>query len=731
MRLETTWGGQSWLRAGLRTGLNSSNDKPVCRPARRHDCPPHVITKVLLVGATLLCALSLSAQKLPSYKDLKYPPLKQVKIPDPVEVTLSNGMRVFLLEDHELPVIQGVALVRTGNLFDPPDKRGLADLTADVLRSGGTKAKTGDQLDEELENMAASVESGMDESSASLSFSGLKENTQQILQLFKEIVTAPEFRQDKLDLALTQERGGIARRNDEASAIPQRELMSILYGRDTPYGWQVEYEHLNRIHREDLQNFYQRYYFPKNIMLAVYGDFSASQMKDLLEKTFADWRVDQPPVPKFPEVTAKPAPGVYFVERPDVTQTFFAIGHLGGDLRDPDFAALGVASNILGEGFSSRLMSQIRTKLGYAYNIGSSWAVEFDHPGTFRIQGSTKSATTVETIQAIGVELDKLRSQEVSERELAEAKDAVLNGFVFNFDSPAKTLRRVLRYTYYGYPKSFLFDYQKAVANVTRADVLRVAKERFRAENLAIVAAGNSKEFGKPLAALGKVTILDVSIPEPKLDAQGKQLLTRVQQAMGGADKLASIKDGVQLLEMAMDPSAGGFKMKQTIQFVAPNHYRQDQELPFGKIIAYTDGASGWLSSPQGVLPMPPEVLKQAQGELFRRLTGLVLSDRDALRTVTAVDDHTIEIAASDGQSVRIEIDSSTGLPTRESYQAPGIGGAPTEVAQTFSDWRDTGGFKMPFKSQMEQGGKKIADVTVSEYKFNTGLTPQEIGKRP
>jgi zinc protease len=703
--------------------------------------------KLLLLAAALLCALSLSAQKLPSYKDLKFPPLKQVKIPDPVEVTLSNGMRVFLLEDHELPVIQGVALVRTGNLFDPPDKRGLADIMATVLRSGGTRTKTGDQLDEELENMAASVESGMDESSASLSFSGLKENTQQVLQLFKEIMTGPEFRQDKIDLTLTQERSAIGRRNDEASAIPQRELLSILYGRDTPYGWQVEYEHLNRIHREDLQNFYRRYYFPKNIMLSVYGDFSAPAMKDLLEKTFADWKVDQPPVPKFPEVTAKPAPGIYFVERPDVTQTFFAIGHLGGDLRDPDFAALGVAANILGDGFSSRLMSQIRTKLGYAYNIGASWAVEFDHPGTFRIQGSTKSATTVQTIQAIGVELDKLRSQEVSEQELAEAKDAVLNGFVFNFDSPAKTLRRVMRYTYYGYPKSFLFDYQKAVANVTRADVLRVAKERFRAENLAIVAVGNSKEFGKPLTGLGKVTTLDVSIPEPKADpaappakkppsaqsvAQGKQLLARVQQALGGADKIASIKDSVQTLEVAMDPVAGGLKVKQTVRFVSPNHYRQDQELPFGKIIAYTDGAGGWLSNPmQGISPMAPDVLKQAQGEMFRRLTGLVLSDRDASRTVSAVDDHTIEIGTSDGQSVRIEIDPSTGLPAKESYQAPAIGGASTEIAQTFADWRETSGLKMPFKAEMLQGGKKIADVTVTDYKFNTGLTEAEIGKRP
>src|SRR5579862_4797352 len=101
---------------------------------------------------------------LPSYKDLKYPPLPQVHVPEPVTFTLSNGMRVFLLEDHELPLIRGLAMVRTGNLFDPPEKRGLADTMADVLRSGGTHSKTGDQIDVELENIAASVESNMGES---------------------------------------------------------------------------------------------------------------------------------------------------------------------------------------------------------------------------------------------------------------------------------------------------------------------------------------------------------------------------------------------------------------------------------------------------------------------------------------------------------------------------------------------------------------------------------------
>jgi zinc protease len=460
-----------------------------------------------------------SMAAVPSYKDLKYPPLPKVKIPEPAQFTLSNGMRIFLLEDHELPLIRGLALIHTGNLFDPPEKRGLSEVTAEVMRSGGTKSKTGDQLDEELEDLAASVESSMEETTASMSFSALSESSDKVLAAFKDVMTAPQFRQDKIDLILTQTRSAIARRNDDAGAIPGRELDSILYGRDTPYGWQVEYETLDRIHRDDLVKFYQTYYFPKNVMLAVYGDFSTDAMKNKLEKLFADWKVEKPPVPAFPTVTAKPAPGIYFAEKTDITQTFFAMGELGGTLRDKDYPALQVAAHILGEGFSSRLVSEIRTKLGYAYDVSAVWAANYNSPGTFQIEGSTKSASTTEALTAIGRELEKMRTAEVTAQELEEAKQGVLNSFVFFFDSPAKTLNRVMRYEYFGYPKDFLSQYQKAIAAVTREDVLRVAKEHFLPQNLAIVAVGNAKEFGKPLSALGKVTPLDLTIPEPKPSA--------------------------------------------------------------------------------------------------------------------------------------------------------------------------------------------------------------------
>jgi zinc protease len=698
--------------------------------------------RLLLAASFVAVAVGQTAtQPAPTYKTLKYPPLAQVKIPEPAEVTLANGMRVLMLEDHELPLIRGLAMVRTGNLFDPPDKRGLSQVMADVLRSGGTKSKTGDQIDEELENIAGTVEAGMDESSASVSFSGLKETTDQVLTVFRDVLTNPEFRQDKLDLTLTQYRSAIARRNDDAADIPSRELTRILYGPDTPYGWQPEYEDLAHIHREDLVAFYQRYYFPKNIMLAVYGDFNAVEMHDKLENLFGAWKMEQPPVTPFPAVTAMPAPGVYFAPKEDVTQTFFSIGELGGTLRDSDYPALEVATNILGEGFSSRLVSRIRTQLGYAYSIGASWAANYNFPGTFRIGGSTKSMTTVETVQAIREEVEKLRTTEVTEKELEEAKQAVLNSFVFFFDSPSKTLNRVMRYEYFGYPKDFLFQYQKAVAGVTRADVLRVARAHIHPEELAIVMVGNPKEFGKPLTTLGKVTELDLTIPEPKQElsksdagslARGKQMLVRAQQAMGGAEKLAAVKDATYTAELALEQAAGGFKVKQVSMYLAPDQLRQEQELPFGKIIAYTDGKSGWVATPQGVQPMPAELLKQAQGETFREPYALMLSDRNSSCTVNAIGDNAVEIATASGSlRVRVDFDPTTGLPAREVYTEPGQNGAPAETTDIFSDWREVAGIKLPYKAIQLENGMKMLEVAVSEYKINSGLTAAELSKRP
>jgi zinc protease len=231
---------------------------------------------------------------------------------------------------------------------------------------------------------------------------------------------------------------------------------------------------------------------------------------------------------------------------------------------------------------------------------------------------------------------------------------------------------------------------------------------------------------------------IDLSIPEPgktaaKSDSasldRGKALLRKAQQAVGGADKLAAVKDYTQSVAAAITTPQGAMNAKQTNQWMSSGAMRQSQELPFGKIVAFYDGKTNWLASPQGTIDMPPQVLRQMQGEKMRSFFELLLADRNPALTVNAVADNAIEIAAKGADSVRVELDP-TGLPARYTYQSMGMQG-PTSVTSNFSDWRDVGGIRLPYKVVIEQGGKKFAEATVSEWKINSGLTTEELSKKP
>src|ERR687886_1295448 len=472
-----------------------------------------LVATILLVVVSHLPAAAASAKH---YTDLEFAPLPEIGLPKYTRYKLDNGMVVYLMEDHELPLVGGTAMIRTGERHKPADKVGLASLVGDVMRTGGTTAHTGDELNQLLEQRAASVETGIGSTSGNASFSALSEDLSMVFDLFAEVIKTPAFAQEKLDLAKKQEAGQIARRNDDPNGIAGREFQKLIYGKDSPYARTVEYQTLNKIAREDLLAFYQQYVHPENMILGIIGDFDSAKMRSLVQEKFGNWKpASKAPQPTVPSATQEKQGGVFFVNQPQLTQSYVQIGHIGGQVNSPDYPALDVLNEVL-NGFGGRLFNEVRSRQGLAYSVYGFWSPRYDFPGTFVAGGQTRSDATVPFVKAVRAEIEQLRAKPVTATELAFAKDQVLNSFVFRFQDPIQTLSRLMRYEYYGYPADFIFRYQKGVKATTIEDVQRVAQKYLQPDKLVTLVVGNASAIQPALTSLSAdVTSLDITIPKP------------------------------------------------------------------------------------------------------------------------------------------------------------------------------------------------------------------------
>ncbi|BAY76290.1 peptidase M16 domain-containing protein [Nostoc linckia NIES-25] len=477
-----------------------------------------IVYAVVVAFAFLLFTFNFSVAataQAKHYTELQLPPLPEVKLPKYERFVLQNGLVVYLMQDRELPLVKGTVLVRTGNRLEPLEKVGLAGFTGAVMRTGGTTKHSGDELNEILEQRAASVETSISETAGSAGFDALSEDLETVFGLFAEVLRSPVFAQEKLDLAKTQAKGAIARRNDDPNGIANREFRKLLYGKESPYGRTTEYATVDRVTREDLLKFYQQYFHPNNMILGIVGDFDPKKMRSLIEAKLGDWKPN-PKIakPQLPEVSPANTGGVFFVNQPQLTQSSVLIGHLGGRFDSPDYPALNVLNEVL-NGFGGRLFNELRSRQGLAYSVYGFWSPRYDYPGMFVAGGQTRSDATVQFVKALEAEIKRIQAQKVTAKELAFAKESTLNSFVFNFQDPAQTLSRLIQYEYYGYPADFLFRYQKAVAATTADDVQRVAREYLKPENIVTLVVGNQTAIQPPLTQLAaQVTPIDVTIPD-------------------------------------------------------------------------------------------------------------------------------------------------------------------------------------------------------------------------
>lgn len=468
---------------------------------------------VLLVLAVLgSAAAGLFAQKSPKDK-FEFTPLHPIQLPDIKQVTFPNGLRLFLVEDHEFPTVDMRAMVRTGSVYEPSEKEGLAAIAGEALRTGGTATRSGDDIDRDLETMAATLETFIGETSGYITVSMLKEDVNKVLPILADILLNPAFREEKIDLAKIQQKTAIARRNDDIGQITRREFEKIIYGKDSPYARHPEYATIDAVTREDVINFYKTYFHPNNTLMAVWGDFDAGEIEAKIREALGPWAPSDAEVPPLPEVHYEYKYTVNFIDKSDVNQSNIMLGHIGGMMDNPDYPALSVLNSILSY---DRMFKKIRTDEGLAYNVWGAYGAGFRNPGAFSAGAQTKSESTVLAVELMLKEIKRITGEEVTDEELAKAKDEYLNSYVFNFDSRAKIVGRMMTYAFHGYPLDFIESFKDAVEKVTKADVLRVAKTYLRPDKVQILVVGNKEKFDKPLSTLGEVNVVDITIPAPK-----------------------------------------------------------------------------------------------------------------------------------------------------------------------------------------------------------------------
>ncbi len=452
------------------------------------------------------------AQKSP--KDgFEFGPLNPIVMPEVEKHELPNGLKLFLVEDHEFPAINLWIVIRTGSVFDPAAKVGLASITGSVLRTGGTRSKTGDQIDKELDTLAASISTGISANSGYLSVSALAENFDEALAILAEILMEPAFSEDKIELAKIQQRTAISRRNENISSIASREFTKLIYGKDSPYARHAEYASIQAITRKDIVDFYEAYFHPNNAWLGICGDFKSKEMVAKIAAALGKWRRGKASADPWPAVNYQEKYTVNFVDKPDVNQSNIILGHIGGLMSNPDYPALTIMNQILS---FERMFKRIRTDEGLAYNVWGSYGAGYVNPGVFSCGAQTKSQSTVYAIEIMLKELRRIMEQEVGDEELTRAKDGYLNSYVFNFETRSQVVNRMITFAYYGYPIDFMEQIKSKVEKVTKADVLRVAKTYLRPDKVQILVVGRKEDFDQPLSALGNVSVIDITIPPPR-----------------------------------------------------------------------------------------------------------------------------------------------------------------------------------------------------------------------
>lgn len=688
--------------------------------------------KVLLT--TLLFAISLLniAEAQRSWSEIEFPQLNSFDKPDIEIFELDNGIRFYLVEDHELPLINLRVQVRTGGVLVPNEKAGLNSITGTVMRTGGTTSISGDDLSELLEDRAARMETSIGMSSGSASMNVLKEDFEELLPVFVDLLINPAFPESRIELAKTQQKTSISRRNDESIPVGLREFQKLIYGPESVYARTTEYATIDNITRDDLVDFHAKSFVGQNMMIGLVGDFDSAEIRSLLEREFSAIPAGEKLDLKFPEVDYEFVSSINFVDKRDVNQSFVMLGHIGGLRENPDYAKLQVMNRILSDGFSGRLMRIVRSQMGLAYSVFGEYGSGNFYPGMFYSGVMTQSETTAEAINAILDQIKRLQDEPVSEQELQDTKDRFLNSLVFQYTSIASVLNERLSLDYAGLDPDTFDRLVEEIQAVTVEDIQQVAREYLRPDALQILVVGNGAEIGDQLEQFGDINEVDISIPQPGDDeeavagdaASGKEWATKMAGAvlLNGTIEGELVVEADQYVEVAPGNEMA-IGLKQTTDF-SSGTITAEVAAPMGQITMKLEGNEGVMMMAGNEMPMPVEQKEQLLAEYHRNPVYIALNfdemDIEYMGNEEIDGVEYIHIRLSGDSIINLYLDPETALPVITTYrQFDPMQGAQVTIRVVSEDWKEADGVVLPYTATAFSGDTQAGRTVIKSHSVN------------
>ena len=479
----------------------------------------------ILALALTLCALPiLGANQIVDhpdklvYQDLKYQPPK----PEAYRTTLKCGATAYIAENKEFPTFDLTVMIHTGSMYEPVEKAGLADMTGYLMRNGGVEGETAKDIDERLAYLAGEITVNIDGAAGTANLFCLSKDIDEGLGLLAKVLRNPVFDQAALDRYRTDVLSEMEQRNASTDDIESREWQFLMYGNHpctTPY--RRTEQSVKSITRDDMIAFHKKYFFPRNFIFAVSGDFKKADIVAKLDKMLAGWPDQQLTLPVIADQIPDPKPGVYMIKKEDVNQSRIRIGHLGVKRDTPDQYALMIMNDILGGGgFTSRIVRRVRSDEGLAYNAGSAFERPVLYPGTFRAWFQTKHETAAFGTKLMVDEINRIRTDKCDSATVDNSKSSFISDLVNPFSNKKAIVATFASDDYTKRPDDYWQNYTKNLQAVTPDAVLAVAQKYLHPDKLVYLVVGDpdavqvgSDKHPEKFSDFGPITILPLRDP--------------------------------------------------------------------------------------------------------------------------------------------------------------------------------------------------------------------------